>query len=97
MRLIRAYRLLLMAGLLSCLQSVASAQSYWHDDAGRAQYRLELLKPFVKNVDESFLTGTAFLSGSFLVGTGLRLEAELPFSRAVPTQWKRRFAGPVRQ
>jgi hypothetical protein len=83
MRLIRAYRpILLTAGLLSCLQSVAGAQSYWHDDAGRAQYRLELLKPFVKNVDESFLTGSAFLSGSFLVGTGLRLEAELPFTRA---------------
>ena len=82
MRLIRAYRpILLTAGLLSCLQSIASAQSYWHDDAGRAQYRLELLKPFLKNVDESFLTGSAFLSGSFLVGTGLRLEAELPFTR----------------
>jgi hypothetical protein len=63
-------------------QSSAGAQSYWHDDAGRAQYRLELLKPFVKHVDESFLTGSAFLSGSFLVGTGLRLEAELPFTRA---------------
>jgi hypothetical protein len=83
MRLIRAYRpMLLTAGFLSCLQSVAGAQSYWHDDAGRAQYRLELLKPFVKNIDESFLTGSAFLSGSFLVGTGLRLEAELPFTRA---------------
>jgi hypothetical protein len=82
MRLIHAYRpILLTAGLLSCLQSVAGAQSYWHDDAGRAQYRLELLKPFVKNVDESLLTGSAFLSGSFLVGTGLRLEAELPFTR----------------
>jgi len=83
MRLIRAYRpLLLTAGLLSWVQSSAGAQSYWHDDAGRAQYRLELLKPFLKNVDESFLTGSAFLSGSFLVGTGLRLEAELPFTRA---------------
>jgi hypothetical protein len=82
MRLIRAYRpLLLTAGLLSWVQSSAGAQSYWHDDAGRAQYRLELLKPFLKNVDESFLTGTGFLSGSFLVGTGLRLEADLPFTR----------------
>jgi hypothetical protein len=73
--------LILAAGLTVCVRGGVAAQSYWHDDAGRAQYRLELLKPFLKNVDESFFTGTAFLSGSFLVGTGLRLEGELPFTR----------------
>jgi hypothetical protein len=73
--------LILVAGLTVCIRGGAAAQSYWHDDAGRAQYRLELLKPFLKSVDESFFTGAGFLSGSFLVGTGLRLEGELPFTR----------------
>jgi len=83
MRLAQAYRSLLLAsGFLVVVHGGAAAQSYWHDDAGRAQYRLELLKPFLKNVDESFLTGSSFLSGSFLVGTGVRFEAELPFARA---------------
>jgi hypothetical protein len=82
MRLIPKCRsLILAAGLTVCVRGGVAAQSYWHDDAGRAQYRLELLKPFLKNVDESFFTGTAFLSGSFLVGTGLRLETELPLTR----------------
>ena len=82
MRRSRPPRAMLLALLLSCLGGAAQAQSYWHDDAGRAQYRLELLKPFLDGVDESFLSGAAFLSGSYLVGTGIRLEAELPFSRA---------------
>jgi len=82
MRLTHACRsLMFTAGLAVCVRGGAAAQSYWHDDVGRAQYRLELLKPFLKNVDESFLTGSGFLSGSFLVGTGLRFEGELPFTR----------------
>ena len=78
----RPPRAILLALLLSCLGGAARAQSYWHDDAGRAQYRLELSKPFLDGVDESFLSGAAFLSGSYRLGSRFRVEAELPFARA---------------
>ena len=81
MRRTRPPRAILLGLLLTCLSGGAQAQSYWHDDGGRAQYRLELLKPFLDNVDDSFLSGAGFLSGSYLLGTRIRLEAELPFSR----------------
>ena len=82
MRHTRPSRPILLGLALSCLSSAAPAQSYWHDDAGRAQYRLELLKPFLDGLDESFFTGAAFLSGSYRLGTRFRVEAELPFARA---------------
>jgi hypothetical protein len=82
MRPTRPPRAILLGLLLSCLSGAVQAQSYWHDDAGRAQYRLELLKPFLDDLDESFFSGAAFLTGSFLLGTGIRLEGELPVSSA---------------
>lgn len=58
------------------------AQSYWHDDVGRTQLRIELLKPLIKNADEDFTTGAAFLSASFRAGSAIRFETDLPVSRA---------------
>ncbi len=72
------------AGLVLAAASTraAPAQAYWFDEAGRGSVRLELLKPFLEDTDEGFLTGAGFLGASAQVRPSLRFEGELPFARA---------------
>lgn len=78
MRWARLVRPLLLPVLVA---TPAAAQSYWHDDQGRFQVRLELLKPFLDNFPESFSSMGGFLSASGRLGSAFRVEADIPFAR----------------
>ncbi len=82
MRSVRPLRPLAVALLLAPAAGPLAAQEYWRDDSGGASLRLDLLKPWLRNVDESFLTGSGFLAGSVRVTAAARLEGDLPFARA---------------
>lgn len=82
MRRKRLTRFVLTAAALLAGARPGLAQSYWHDDVGRTQLRIELLKPLIKNADEDFTTGAAFVSASFRAGSAIRFETDLPISHA---------------
>ncbi|HEV8149946.1 MAG TPA: hypothetical protein VGP61_07145 [Gemmatimonadales bacterium] len=60
--------------------STLEAQSYWNDDRERQESRLEFLHPIIAHAHLKPLSGASFFGVSGRIGSGARLEAELPLA-----------------
>jgi hypothetical protein len=82
----RTNRIIPMAAAIGAILGArapsASAQQYWHSEAGGGQLRLELLKPFLKETAEGVFVGAGVVEGSIRYRPTIYFEGDLPFARA---------------